>query len=67
MKKRLEGKAALSDASLYMLVTLIMQEQIRHESSVVRIHAEGLRKVVELRGGLENLGNNIGLVIKVCK
>lgn len=50
-----------------MLVTLIMQEQIRHESSVVRIHAEGLRKVVELRGGLENLGNNIGLVIKVCK
>lgn len=67
VKRRLESDKALSNASLYMLMTLIMQEQIRQQSTAVKIHAEGLRKMVELRGGLGQLEGDIGLVIKVCK
>jgi hypothetical protein len=51
VKKRLEGDMALSDPSIYMLMTLIMQEQIRRQSDAVQIHAEGLKKIIELRGG----------------
>ena len=51
VKKRLESDMALSDPSIYMLMTLIMQEQIRQQGDAVKIHAEGLKKIVELRGG----------------
>jgi hypothetical protein len=44
-----------------------MQEQIRQQSYAVQIHADGLRKMVELRGGLSQLEGDIGLAIKVCK
>ncbi len=67
VKKRLESEQALSGASMYMLMTLIMQEQIRQQSDAVRVHADGLRRIIELRGGLSQLEGDIGLVIKICK
>jgi hypothetical protein len=48
-------------------MTLITQEQIRQQREAVQIHADGLRKIVELRGGLNQLEGDIGLAIKVCK
>lgn len=67
VKKRLCGPAALSDASIFMLMILIMQEQIRRQDEAVMVHAEGLRKMVALRGGLTALEQDPGLAIKVCK
>ncbi len=52
---------------MYMLMTLIMQEQIRQQNDAVRIHTDGLKRIVELRGGLKQLEGDIGLVIKICK
>lgn len=68
VKKRLEGKDALTDSSLAIVISLINQEQIRNEQQSARVHINGLKRMVELRGGLRKLGKeNQALVLKICK
>jgi hypothetical protein len=49
-----------------MVMMLILQEQIRHEKKS-RIHYQGLRKMIELRGGLAQLESNPTLLLKMSK
>ena len=67
VKKRLESEHALSDSTIAIVMSLISQEQIRQQHSAAQIHAKGLIKLIELRGGLNELEGNIGLVLKICK
>jgi hypothetical protein len=48
-------------------MSLITQEQIRQQLSAATVHVKGLEKMVELRGGLSQLGQNVPLVLKICK
>jgi hypothetical protein len=67
VNKRLGTDQALSDSTLAIIVMLIMQEQMRKEEHEAEIHYEGLKKMVELRGGLSQIESNRPLVVKICK
>ncbi len=67
MQQRLESEEALSDSTLSIIIQLIIQEQIRKEQWQAEIHYEGLRKMIELRGGLCEMEKNLPLVLKICK
>jgi hypothetical protein len=67
VRKRLESDEALSDTTIGIILMLILQEQLRKEYKEAKVHYEGLRKMVELRGGLCQLERNLQLVLKICK
>lgn len=66
VKRRMQSDEALSDSTLCMVMMLILQEQIRHEKES-QIHYEGLRKMIELRGGLSQLESSPTLLLKMSK
>ncbi|KAL7935998.1 hypothetical protein V8C35DRAFT_278229 [Trichoderma chlorosporum] len=63
----LAGPDALSDSTIMIVVTLISQELIRKGDGALKVHRNGLQKMVELRGGLSKLEGNPALLLKVCK
>ncbi len=67
VRRRLEGTESLSDSTIAIVLSLINQEQIRREHLGAKVHIEGLRRMVELRGGLDQLQGNLPLLLKVCK
>jgi hypothetical protein len=67
IQKRLESDDALSDSTIGLITSLIMQEQIRDQGPAAEVHARGLQKIIELRGGLSQFEGNVTLVLKVCK
>lgn len=67
VNRRLMSDEALSDSTLGIVLMLIFQEQIREEQWEAKIHYEGLRKMIELRGGLSQLEGNLPLLLKICK
>ncbi|KAF7533748.1 hypothetical protein G7054_g6815 [Neopestalotiopsis clavispora] len=67
VKDRLLGHEALSDSTLMLIILLILQEQMRQEIESARVHYEGLKKMIELRGGLDQLEDNAPMALKVCK
>ncbi|KAH8812227.1 hypothetical protein F5884DRAFT_784799 [Xylogone sp. PMI_703] len=67
IKKRLESDDALSDTTLGIILLLIFQEQMRKSKLASRIHYDGLKKMIELRGGCSQLEQNISLLLKICK
>jgi hypothetical protein len=67
IRKRLESDAALSDSTLGIIIMMIVQEQIRAGPMESFIHYEGLKKLINLRGGLPHLEQCPALLLKVCK
>ena len=65
--KRLASKDALSDSTLGVIVMMIVQEQMRKVAPEAHIHYEGLRKLIEARGGLDQLVQSPTLQLKICK
>lgn len=67
VQTRLTSDEALSDSTLGIILMLIIQEQVRNEHQKAEVHYEGLRKMIELRGGLCQLEGNLPLLLKICK
>lgn len=69
VRQRLQEDTALSDGTIAIVLSLVIQEQVRGQREQAAVHFEGLRRMVELRGGIGELeGNgNVELVLKVCK
>ncbi|KAK9802174.1 hypothetical protein AB5N19_07982 [Seiridium cardinale] len=67
VNERLQGEKALSDSTLSLVISLVLQEELRNELPGAKIHYEGLRQMVKLRGGLHELAGNRPLLLKVCK
>ena len=67
VKGKLESDEALSDSTLSIIVMLIIQEQMRKGKWEAEVHYQGLLKMIELRGGLSQLENNLPLLLKICK
>ena len=67
VKKRLQGDDALNDATITLVVWLILQEEMRGKLSDSDVHYSGLKRMVELRGGLGQLEGNRTLALKICK
>lgn len=69
VNRRLQSSEALSDSTIAIIVSLVRQEQIRNRQADSTIHFKGLARIVELRGGLDQMeaeGNAL-LPLKVCK
>lgn len=67
VRKRLDGAHALSDSTLGLVMTLITQEQIRNQHHAAKVHMDGLKRMIDLRGGLESLENSLPVLLKACK
>ncbi|CAG9990899.1 unnamed protein product [Clonostachys byssicola] len=67
VKNKLESPDALSDSTMTLVLSLISQEQLKKFDSRAKIHLDGLRRMIELRGGLEQLEGKPPLLLKVCK
>ncbi|KAG5665381.1 hypothetical protein KAF25_009506 [Fusarium avenaceum] len=66
LKKRLGSKEALSDQTLSIIMSLINQEQLVDHYSAAEAHMAGMKRIVDLRGGLENM-ENLAMVAKICR
>ena len=67
VKKKLESDDTLSDGTIMTIMSLVSQEMMQQQHTAAKVHAEGMQKIVELRGGLDKLEPNIGLIVKICK
>lgn len=60
--------AAVSDTTVGIIIMLIIREQICQQGAVADVHFRGLLRIVELRGGLEEMeASSRRLVLKICK
>ncbi|KAK8003548.1 SET domain-containing protein [Apiospora arundinis] len=55
INKRLSGPEALSDGSIAVVTSLAMHEDLHQQQSTAMVHFQGLRRMVELRGGMRHL------------
>jgi hypothetical protein len=67
VQKRLNGPDALKDSTLTIILMLVLQQQLLGDHTGAKVHVEGLRRMVELRGGVDALQPNLPLVLKICK
>lgn len=67
VRKKLASDQALSTPTLVIVLSLINQEIIRNQDDAAAIHFKGLKALVKLRGGLEQLEGNLPFVLKICK
>jgi biotin-(acetyl-CoA carboxylase) ligase len=66
LKARLNSKEALSDHTMSIIMALINQEQAAEHYAAAETHMAGLKKIVDLRGGLENIEDGI-VAVKICR
>lgn len=67
INKRLSGKEALSDPTIAAIVGLIRHDRLRDQYHTAMIHFKGLRRVIELRGGVAHLMSNPHLANKIFR
>ncbi|CVL00695.1 uncharacterized protein FMAN_10039 [Fusarium mangiferae] len=66
LKVRLNSKEALSDHTISIIMALINQEQAAEHYEAAETHMAGLKKIADLRGGLENLEDDV-IAVKICR
>jgi len=67
INRRLSSRAAVSDATLAVVVSLIIHAAILHDPALRRLHMDGLCRIIELRGGFDTLLGNPHLLLKICR
>lgn len=67
VRRRIREDVELSDSTIAIVMSLVIQEQIRSETEQAVVQFLGLRRMIELRGGLSALEGNVELVLKACK
>ncbi|KAG9250563.1 uncharacterized protein F5Z01DRAFT_360103 [Emericellopsis atlantica] len=67
VQQRILSPDALADSTVTIVISLVNQEHLRGDLSGATIHIAGLRRMVELRGGLDQLEHNPPLLMKICK
>ncbi|RGP75148.1 hypothetical protein FLONG3_5832 [Fusarium longipes] len=66
LAKRLGGSEALSDHTLSIVMTLINHEQVAGHYVEAGAHVKGMKKIVDLRGGLESIEDG-AIASKICR
>ncbi|KAF5979004.1 hypothetical protein FBULB1_5905 [Fusarium bulbicola] len=66
LKARLNSKEALSDQTISVILALVNQEQAAEHYAAAETHMVGLKKRVDLRGGLENIEDAV-VAVKICR
>ncbi|TDZ40385.1 hypothetical protein C8035_v004139 [Colletotrichum spinosum] len=60
-------ETALSDSTLATIVSMCMVAEAYGDHEAAAAHIAGLRRIVELRGGLGALRHNLQLHVKICR
>lgn len=55
INKRLSGRDALRDSSIAVVTSLAMNEDLHQQQSTAKLHFEGLRRMIELRGSMRQM------------
>ncbi|KAK8035446.1 hypothetical protein PG993_010441 [Apiospora rasikravindrae] len=55
INKRLSGPEALCDGSIAVVTSLAMHEDLNQQQSTAMLHFQGLRRMIDLRGGIKQL------------
>ncbi|TIC89883.1 hypothetical protein CH35J_012316 [Colletotrichum higginsianum] len=58
---------ALADSTIATVVSMCMVSEIFGDRDGATAHVRGLRRIVELRGGIESFGHNLQLQVKICR
>lgn len=67
VRQRLQDDRNLSDGTIALVLSLVIQEQVRGQRDLAAIHWQGVQRMVHLRGGLSKLEGNPDLLLKICK
>ena len=68
LNQRLSDKTlALDDSTIFVVIALIIFSTHLRDYTTAMIHMKGLARMVELRGGLENLRHNSRLYTKLIR
>ncbi|TVY26283.1 hypothetical protein LHYA1_G005806 [Lachnellula hyalina] len=63
----LDAELATSDATIVVVVSLIMMNAFVGDYKSARKHVRGLHKMVEMRGGVRAFGGNTQIQLKMCR
>jgi hypothetical protein len=66
VNQKLDTEEALSISNLSVVNFLIVQEILREAQPKAEIHLDGLKRMLDLRGGLSHLEDSV-LALKICK
>lgn len=64
VNQRLSGDDAVSDINIAGVMALCILEAMKADAMHLKVHFDGLLRMIELRGGLEQLQHNYALVEK---
>ncbi|KAL2872718.1 uncharacterized protein BJX67DRAFT_376511 [Aspergillus lucknowensis] len=68
LQERLCGKEATSDMTIAILVIMAQYERLQGQHARGYIHVQGMKRMIELRGGIMGLGKeNWGIILKVLR
>ncbi|RBR21689.1 uncharacterized protein FIESC28_04789 [Fusarium coffeatum] len=66
LAKRLNSSDALSDGTLSIVMALINHEQVAGHYADAEAHVQGMKKIVDLRGGLDKIEDD-AVATKICR
>ncbi|GKT49709.1 uncharacterized protein ColSpa_09890 [Colletotrichum spaethianum] len=58
---------ALADSTIATVVSMCMVSEVFGDRDSAAAHVKGMRRIVELRGGIETFRHNLQLKIKICR
>ena len=67
VNQSLDTHEATCDANIYVVNFMVVQELLNGAKERSLVHLRGLQRMIELRGGLDDLEPNLKLLAKVCK
>lgn len=68
LNKRLsDADLSLTDSTVAVIISLCMASSITNNYKAMAAHSVGLRKIVNLRGGLDNFRRNPTLLIGIAR
>lgn len=67
VNKKLSGGDALADSTFAVVVCMCIYERLRGQYDKGLVHFQGLKRMVQLRGGISQLASNPTLVQKIFR
>ncbi|OHW98964.1 hypothetical protein CSPAE12_02353 [Colletotrichum incanum] len=58
---------ALADSTIATVVSMCMVSEVFGDRNSAATHVKGMRRIVELRGGIESFRHNLQLRVKICR
>lgn len=69
VNRRVQGNKVLDDSTMGLVMSLVNHEQLRRDPVATQIHLQGLMRMIQLRGGLDEIAKTADpfMTFKLCK